>query len=243
LGTLIAPQHLNRLLERARIKQSRSTRNQELFVYFCPTCGRACSADSLARNGSEQPLHDSGPVGISATDELQLHKAQVQDVARICKPTVTSPSLPSPSKVQSWFSSRKSSTRWSSVSPNSAREVTRVSDEVGTQGKLGGQVSKSRSVEHGKNCVERSATSPPISQTRSAAIAQLTKVVALGDLSKMIEVNAQGEILELKTTVNGMVIRLRKLAEQVSRVSLEVGTFGNLDGQADVPDVEECGGC
>ncbi|KAG8909685.1 hypothetical protein FRC01_006799, partial [Tulasnella sp. 417] len=47
--------------------------------YFCPTCGRAPSADS------EQPLHDSGPVGISATDELQLLKAQVQDVARVCK--------------------------------------------------------------------------------------------------------------------------------------------------------------
>lgn len=53
--------------------------------YFCPTCGRAPSGDSLSRNGSEQPLHDSGPVGISATDELQLLKAQVQDVARVCK--------------------------------------------------------------------------------------------------------------------------------------------------------------
>ena len=43
------------------------------------------------------------------------------------------------------------------------------------------------------------------SQVRS--IATVTKAVALGDLSKQIEVEASGEILDLKNTVNGMVIR------------------------------------
>lgn len=74
------------------------------------------------------------------------------------------------------------------------------------------------------------------SQVRS--IAQVTKAVALGDLSKQIEVDARGEILDLKNTVNGMVIRLRALAAEVTRVTLEVGSQGKLGGQAVVPDVE-----
>jgi len=74
------------------------------------------------------------------------------------------------------------------------------------------------------------------SQVRS--IAKVTKAVALGDLSKQIEVDARGEILDLKNTVNGMVVRLRALAAEVTRVTLEVGSQGKLGGQADVPDVE-----
>ena len=73
-------------------------------------------------------------------------------------------------------------------------------------------------------------------QVRS--IARVTKAVALGDLSKQIEVDARGEILELKNTVNAMVVRLRTLAAEVTRVTLEVGSQGKLGGQAHVPDVE-----
>jgi osomolarity two-component system, sensor histidine kinase NIK1 len=73
-------------------------------------------------------------------------------------------------------------------------------------------------------------------QVRS--IAKVTKAVALGDLSKQIEVDARGEILDLKNTVNGMVVRLRALAAEVTRVTLEVGSQGKLGGQAHVPDVE-----
>ena len=73
-------------------------------------------------------------------------------------------------------------------------------------------------------------------QVRS--IAKVTKAVALGDLSKQIDVDARGEILELKTTVNAMVVRLRALAAEVTRVTLEVGSEGKLGGQAHVPDVE-----
>jgi osomolarity two-component system, sensor histidine kinase NIK1 len=69
-------------------------------------------------------------------------------------------------------------------------------------------------------------------------IARVTKAVALGDLSKQIDVDARGEILDLKNTVNGMVVRLRALAAEVTRVTLEVGSQGKLGGQAHVPDVE-----
>ena len=74
------------------------------------------------------------------------------------------------------------------------------------------------------------------SQVRS--IAMVTKAVALGDLSKQIDVDARGEILELKETVNAMVIRLRTLAAEVTRVTMEVGSRGNLGGQVNVPNVE-----
>ncbi len=74
------------------------------------------------------------------------------------------------------------------------------------------------------------------SQVRS--IAAVTKAVAVGDLSKQIEVDARGEILDLKNTVNAMVIRLRVLAAEVTRVTLEVGSQGKLGGRADVSDVE-----
>ena len=57
-------------------------------------------------------------------------------------------------------------------------------------------------------------------QVRS--IVKVTKAVALGDLSKQIEVDCSGEILDLKNTVNGMVIWLRALATEVTRVTLEV---------------------
>jgi len=70
------------------------------------------------------------------------------------------------------------------------------------------------------------------------SIAKVTKAVALGDLTQQIEVDASGEIQDLKNTVNGMVVRLRALAAEVTRVTLEVGSQGKLGGQAEVPDVE-----
>ena len=72
-------------------------------------------------------------------------------------------------------------------------------------------------------------------QVRS--ISEVTKAVANGDLSKLVNVDVQGEMLELKTTVNQMVFRLSTLAKEVTRVSLEVGTEGIMGGQAVVPDV------
>ena len=42
----------------------------------------------------------------------------------------------------------------------------------------------------------------------------------------------------MKNTVNAMVVRLRTLAAEVTRVTLEVGSQGKLGGQAQVPDVE-----
>ena len=73
-------------------------------------------------------------------------------------------------------------------------------------------------------------------QVRS--ISEVTKAVALGDLSKTVQVDVQGEVLDLKMTVNSMVEQLSTLANEVTRVSIEVGTDGLLGGQAFVPDVQ-----
>ena len=73
-------------------------------------------------------------------------------------------------------------------------------------------------------------------QVRS--ISEVTKAVANGDLSRTVNVDVQGEMLDLKTTVNQMVARLSTLASEVTRVSLEVGTEGIMGGQASVPDVQ-----
>jgi osomolarity two-component system sensor histidine kinase NIK1 len=69
-------------------------------------------------------------------------------------------------------------------------------------------------------------------------IAEVTKSVARGDLTKTVNADVQGEILDLKITVNDMVAQLTVFAAEVTRVSLEVGTEGKLGGQAQVPNVE-----
>src|SRR4030095_5053644 len=68
-------------------------------------------------------------------------------------------------------------------------------------------------------------------------IADVTTAVARGDLSKKITADAKGEILELKDTINTMVDQLSTFASEVTRVAREVGTEGNLGGQARVKGV------
>ena len=80
--------------------------------------------------------------------------------------------------------------------------------EVGTEGKLGGQAQVKgvsgtwRDLTDNVNFMASNLTS----QVRN--IAQVTTAVAQGDLSQKITVDAQGEILELKSTVNTMVDQL-----------------------------------
>jgi osomolarity two-component system, sensor histidine kinase NIK1 len=72
-------------------------------------------------------------------------------------------------------------------------------------------------------------------QVRS--IAEVTKAVASGDLTKKVEVDVRGEMLDLKETVNGMTESLSLFADEVTRVAREVGTEGRLGGQARVTNV------
>ena len=118
-----------------------------------------------------------------------------------------------------------------------AAEVTRVAREVGTEGKLGGQADVQGVAGTWKDLTDyvNSMAGNLTSQVRN--IADVTKAVAAGDLSKKITVDVKGEILELKNTINTMVDTLRSFASEVTRVAREVGTEGKLGGQADVQGV------
>ncbi|MGN6567968.1 MAG: HAMP domain-containing protein, partial [Flavipsychrobacter sp.] len=118
-----------------------------------------------------------------------------------------------------------------------ASEVTRVALEVGTEGKLGGQakVKGVGGVWKGLTDSVNQMGSNLTAQVRN--IAEVTTAVANGDLSKKITVNVQGEILDLKNTINTMVDQLNSFASEVTRVALEVGTEGKLGGQAKVQGV------
>ncbi|WP_415841937.1 HAMP domain-containing protein, partial [Myxococcus xanthus] len=116
-------------------------------------------------------------------------------------------------------------------------EVTRVAREVGTEGKLGGQAVVKGVAGTWKDLTDNvnSMASNLTSQVRN--IAEVTTAVAKGDLSKKITVDVQGEILELKNTINTMVDQLNSFASEVTRVAREVGTEGKLGGQAEVKGV------
>ncbi|MEU6285604.1 HAMP domain-containing protein [Streptomyces sp. NPDC047028] len=118
-----------------------------------------------------------------------------------------------------------------------ADQVTRMARDVGTEGRLGGQARVDgvsgtwKELTDSVNFMAGNLTS----QVRQ--IAQVTTAVARGDLSQKIDVDARGEILELKSTINTMVDQLSAFADQVTRVAREVGTEGRLGGQAQVPGV------
>lgn len=134
-----------------------------------------------------------------------------------------------------------------------ASEITRITFEVGTQGTLGGQarvevlqgtwahvtqhVNVRESPFHAPSPTDRlqKMASNITDQVRS--ISQVAKAVTLGDLDVLVEVDAQGELLDLKTTVNCMVGQLSAVAREVTRVSLVVGTEGFLGEQVVVPGV------
>ena len=116
-------------------------------------------------------------------------------------------------------------------------EVTRVAKEVGTEGKLGGQAKVEGVTGTWKNLTENVNTMAANLTIQVRNIAKVTTGVANGDLAQKITVEAQGEILELKNTINSMTDRLNAFAGEVTRVAKEVGTEGKLGGQADVKGV------
>ncbi|KAH8924750.1 hypothetical protein BT69DRAFT_1308102 [Atractiella rhizophila] len=175
--------------------------------------------------------------GLSAEQELTLLKAQIQDIARVCKSVAVgdfAQKIEIPVQGHDLVQIKDCMNDFVSRLGNFAEEVTRVSLEVGAEGKLGGQA-----VVDGvegtwrilTDCVNTMATNLT-QQVRS--ISRVTAAVAGGDLNQMIAVEAFGEIADLKATVNSMVTQLRSFADAVSQVSLDVGTRGVLGGQAHV---------
>lgn len=119
-----------------------------------------------------------------------------------------------------------------------AHEVTKIAREVGTEGRLGGQATVHGVEGTWKDLTENVNGMAMNLTTQVREIAEVTTAVAKGDLSKKVGAEVQGEILELKITINTMVDRLSTFASEVSKVAREVGTEGILGGQAEVENVE-----
>ena len=119
-----------------------------------------------------------------------------------------------------------------------ATEVTRVSRDVGIEGVLGGQA-KIDGVQGMWNDLTVNVNAMANNLTRQVRdIAEVTTAVARGDLTQKVRAECKGEIAELKNTINAMVDQLRQFAQEVNKIAKEVGTDGQLGGQATVHGVE-----
>ena len=118
-----------------------------------------------------------------------------------------------------------------------ASEVTRVAREVGTEGRLGVQAVVPGVAGTWKDLTDSVNTMGANLTSQVRNIAEVTTAVARGDLNRKITVDVEGEILELKNTINTMVDQLNSFAGEVTRVAREVGTEGKLGGQAQVAGV------
>lgn len=117
-----------------------------------------------------------------------------------------------------------------------ASEVTRVATEV-AGGTLGGQAEGEGTVGVWRELTDNVNVMASNLTNQVREIADVTRAVAQGDLSRKVNVHAQGEILELQKTINTMVDQLRTFAFEVTRVARETGVEGRLGGQAKVDDV------
>jgi HAMP domain-containing protein/CheY-like chemotaxis protein/signal transduction histidine kinase len=115
-----------------------------------------------------------------------------------------------------------------------SNEVTRVSRLVGTEGRLGVQANVKGVSGSWKELTEHVNLMASNLTNQVRGIAEVTTAVASGDLTRKITVDARGEILELKSTINTMVDQLSSFAGEVTRLARDVGIEGRLGGQADV---------
>ncbi len=118
-----------------------------------------------------------------------------------------------------------------------AGEVTRVAKEVGTEGKLGGQADVKGVFGTWKDLTDNVNAMASNLTVQLRDVSKVATAIANGDLTQKINVDAKGEILQIKDVINRMVDQLNSFAAEVTRVAKEVGTEGKLGGQADVKGV------
>ena len=122
-----------------------------------------------------------------------------------------------------------------------ASEVTRVASEVGIEGRLGGQANVSGAAGAWKNLAGNVNLLAANLTAQFRAIAEVAAAVTKGELTRSIEVDARGEIAELKDNINTMIANLRLTSEHNAEqdwLKTNLAKFASLlQGQRDLPSV------
>ncbi|HVV28554.1 MAG TPA: HAMP domain-containing protein, partial [Rhizomicrobium sp.] len=119
-----------------------------------------------------------------------------------------------------------------------AAEVTRVAREVGTEGKLGGQAEVPGVGGTWKDLTDNVNLLAANLTTQVRAIAEVATAVTKGDLTRSIQVAANGEVAELKDNINTMIGNLRLTTKRNTEqdwLKTNLARFTNmLQGQRDL---------
>ena len=119
-----------------------------------------------------------------------------------------------------------------------ASEVTRVAREVGTEGKLGGQADVRGVGGTWKDLTDSVNSMAASLTTQVRAIGEVATAVTRGDLSRSVQVEAQGEVEVLKDDVNEMIRNLRETTQrnrEIDWLKTNIARFGRmLQGERDL---------
>ena len=95
-----------------------------------------------------------------------------------------------------------------------AEQVTTVAREVGVEGRLGGQAHVAGAAGTWKDLVANVNMLAANLTTQVRAIAEVATAVTKGDLTRSIQVEARGEVSDLKDNINAMIHNLRHTTER-----------------------------
>jgi signal transduction histidine kinase/CheY-like chemotaxis protein/HAMP domain-containing protein len=119
-----------------------------------------------------------------------------------------------------------------------ADQVTNVAREVGVEGRLGGQANVPGAAGTWKDLTGNVNLLAANLTTQVRAIAEVATAVTKGDLTRSIQVDAKGEVSELKDNINTMISNLRETTEsnrEQDWLKTNLARFtGMLQGQRDL---------
>ena len=116
-------------------------------------------------------------------------------------------------------------------------ELHRICQVVGKQGELSQRVRISKFSAGWVPAVDSINTLIDALVRPTTEMQRVIGAVADGDLSKKVQFEVDGEMLDLKNTINAMVDQLNAFSGEVTRVAREVGVEGKLGGQAQSKEV------
>jgi len=122
-----------------------------------------------------------------------------------------------------------------------AEQVTSVAREVGVEGRLGGQANVPGAAGTWKDLTGNVNLLAANLTTQVRAIAEVATAVTKGDLTRSIQVDARGEVVELKDNINTMIDNLRLTTDRNTEqdwLKTNLAKFTNmLQGQRDLATV------